>query len=805
VGDPVSGFKIDDLLVDVGRARVTRGDQELPLTRLSFDLLLVLIDAAPNLVTADELLSRVWPGLIVGPETISQRVKLLRNALGDDARQPRYIAAVRGRGYRLIADPIPVPGAALPVAETGLPDATAPALVSLPVEPSPVSVWLKAGMAGVVLLGVVFLSFLSESLPEWRAGVAESAPPLQSAVAPSTVAVLRFRHLDTSAESEAFAVGLSEGVLHQLSGLRDVTAIARTSSLALAGGEDDARVVGKRLNAAYLVDGSVQSDRERLRVMVRLIDARSGVALWSKRFDRVREDIFTVQDEIATEVATSLELSLAPAAAARITGRETRNFEAYLAFMQARRLLGTLRVGELRKAVDYLERAIRLDPGFASAYVEQAAAVMQLAEYDRADDRREPFLAARTRAAALIDRALALNPSHGAAYVQRGFLHAFTDLARAEADFRHGIALAPNEPRGYEGLAATLFQDPERMHEARAALEQARRLEPLEPRYDVTMSVLHFYGFGRVGDAEASLVSALDKDPLYAPALMRLGELRWLTGGLAEAIRYGEQNLSIDPRSDWTRRYLMRAYLDLGEVDSARSLVEESRPERVDPEGADALPAVTSVPILLYEHNWLQAGEAAYSAVDAEAALPIDEEIVSSAIRMHARISGDTARALGVLERWSRTTQDTAGLPVSGEERGMRVITTALAEILALRGEAAGARHLMTTLLDDMEREASESERGDLWNFRSRPRALMLLDRPEEALAALVHYSSEGAVYSDHWLTFEVDPLFDGVRDDPKFQRLRAAARANQAVQAARVMQLRQEGVIPDRRSTQSE
>jgi hypothetical protein len=68
-----------------------------------------------------------------------------------------------------------------------------------------------------------------------------------------------------------------------------------------------------------------------------------------------------------------------------------------------------------------------------------------------------------------------------------------------------------------------------------------------------------------------------------------------------------------------------------------------------------------------------------------------------------------------------------------------------------------------------------------------------------------VHYSSEGAVYSDHWLTFEVDPLFDGVRDDPKFQRLRAAARANQAVQAARVMQLRQEGVIPDRRSTQSE
>ena len=98
MSDPVSGFKVDDLVVDVGRARVTRGGQEVPLTRLSFDLLLALIEVAPNLLTVDELLSRVWPGLVVGPETISQRVKLLRSSLGDDAKQPRYIAAVRGRG-----------------------------------------------------------------------------------------------------------------------------------------------------------------------------------------------------------------------------------------------------------------------------------------------------------------------------------------------------------------------------------------------------------------------------------------------------------------------------------------------------------------------------------------------------------------------------------------------------------------------------------------------------------------------------------------------------------------------------------
>ncbi len=83
---------------------VLRGDEILAINGLSFDLLLALLDCAPNLVTPDELMKRVWPGLIVGPETISQRVKLLRHALQDDARAPRYIAVVRGRGYRAIAD-----------------------------------------------------------------------------------------------------------------------------------------------------------------------------------------------------------------------------------------------------------------------------------------------------------------------------------------------------------------------------------------------------------------------------------------------------------------------------------------------------------------------------------------------------------------------------------------------------------------------------------------------------------------------------------------------------------------------------
>ena len=95
-------FRVDDLEVDTGKAVVTRNGVELPLPKLSFDLLRALIESAPAVATTDSLLDRVWPGLVVNPETVAARVKLLRDVIGDDPKQPRYILGVRARGYRLI-------------------------------------------------------------------------------------------------------------------------------------------------------------------------------------------------------------------------------------------------------------------------------------------------------------------------------------------------------------------------------------------------------------------------------------------------------------------------------------------------------------------------------------------------------------------------------------------------------------------------------------------------------------------------------------------------------------------------------
>lgn len=97
-------YEISDLVIDLARQRVTRAAAEIALPKLSFDLLLVLMRAAPAVLSNNDLMAQVWPGLVVSPETVSQRVKLLRDALGDDPRAPRYIAGLRGRGYRLIPE-----------------------------------------------------------------------------------------------------------------------------------------------------------------------------------------------------------------------------------------------------------------------------------------------------------------------------------------------------------------------------------------------------------------------------------------------------------------------------------------------------------------------------------------------------------------------------------------------------------------------------------------------------------------------------------------------------------------------------
>ncbi len=181
--------------------------------------------------------------------------------------------------------------------------------------------------------------------------------------ASQAIAVLPFQNLSTAAEGQVLALGIAESVLHQLANLQKLEVISRTSSFAFGNRQQDAREIGKQLGARFLLEGSVQSDRARMRVTTQLIDTQTGADVWSMRFDRAPGDIFEVQDEIALQVTRALELSLDARERDRLTGQGTENLDAYLAFLQGRSLQANDRVVDMRDAIDHFERATKHRPG----------------------------------------------------------------------------------------------------------------------------------------------------------------------------------------------------------------------------------------------------------------------------------------------------------------------------------------------------------------------------------------------------------------------------------------------------------
>ena len=229
-----------------------------------------------------------------------------------------------------------------------------------------------------------------------------------------TVAVLPFDNMSADAADAYLAQGLPEMILNRLSRIDGLSVIARNSSFALPTKNIDSSEIGRRLNSGYLIGGSVQRETDRLRVAVHLVDTAAGTLIWSAHFDRGLHDIFSIEDEIADQIAGALSVRLGEREPKPPAGARSANLEAYLAFLRGRTLLGRFTVAESEAAAPYFERAIALDPTFAPAYASLYDARMQAA-----DQRREDLRPVRQRYRHLIDRALELDPKLGAAYFAR--------------------------------------------------------------------------------------------------------------------------------------------------------------------------------------------------------------------------------------------------------------------------------------------------------------------------------------------------------------------------------------------------
>jgi TolB-like protein len=647
--------------------------------------------------------------------------------------------------------------------------------------------WPVVATIGALL--IVAIAALS-----WRLMIRapSGAPTSQKAVAAAasvipehSIAVLPFADLSARKDQEYFSDGLAEELLNLLSKVPGLQVAARTSAFSFKGHTVDVPTIGRQLMVAHVLEGSVRKVGNHLRVTAQLERADNGYQIWSETYDRELGDVFRIQDEISAAVVKALKVSLLGAAPPRSIG--TQNPDAYLVFLQGRAKMSTQRLADTREAADDFARVIKLDPNYSPAYVELATAKLQLAEFEIMENRPVAFESASDEAKLLIERALALDPNDAQAYVVRGYLRTFHNLASAEQDYRRGIELNPNSARGYEGLAGVLFEDPTRRDEALAMITRAQRLDPLDPKYDVLKAQFLEWGRGNLREAEALLVDVVARYPTFQPGQMRLSDMRRTGGNFADAILYDEQALKLDPLSDWTRRELILNYSDIGDEVAARQVADQA-PHRLP---------IQRLALLVVQRNWRQAAEVGYAAFADGTMMPASEPEAVFALRMDAHRTHDFARARAVFEQLCGVTWSAGGIPTLPPQLGFGYACVALGDMLISNGERDRGERLLRATLAAMDYAAHDLKRGEVWYVIDKATALALLGDRKAALPAL--HKAVGAGYIVTWSLIELDPAFDLLRSDTEFQSLMRAIEAKVAHERQILAQMRAAGRVPDR------
>ena len=774
----VTLFRVDDLIVDLGRQRVMRAGVDLKLPGLSFDLLVMLMRAAPNIVTVRRLMDLVWPDAVVSSETVSQRIKLLRSSLGDDAKNPRYIAGVRSRGYRIVATvtalglEIPSPDAPLAAARR------------------PHGFW---AVIGSLLLAIVSAFALHGSARREAEGVrGDAEPDLPAELASHTVAVLPFESLGPTAQNDEYlAAGLAESVLHALADNPQTAVTARRASFTLEHPNSDTREIGRRLNARYLLEGSLQPVGLQTRVRTALIDAMSAKNIWSLDFDRPSANLPAAQDEIAARVAQILTVTLNASADERRKTATTSNPEAYFQYLQARELAASYRLADLQRAVSHYARALEIDPSFSGALSGLAWARYQMLEYRASNSTEKDWTDTQIVVRQELEQALALDNRNADAWQTLAAIE--DDPERAETYARRAVAIEPNSARAQFSLSQAVLSRvyrsaPARVDEVIALTQRAMRLDPQEPRYPTGLAEI--YNFQRTTDidqVEPLLTHALELDPNYFPALYALGALRFCCQNrIADGIRLGEQALRLDPTSTAVRSLLVHMYLDVGDVRAAQQLLADSSQNQS-----------AWVAIYAYRHEWQKAAAIMYDA-EARTNLPIlpDGRYGHFAVLMSATDAASRHRALALFEKEARVLWQNGTPTTSIPMRGDMNVEIGLADLMLRAGDGVRARRLLEMSLAAMDLVAVKYQRGTMWFTLQRARALVLLGRTEEALGELAAFSRSGWA-PDAWL-LDADTAFDRLRGDQRFKRIITERHANSLRERAEVDALRSRKVIPE-------
>lgn len=473
---PKAGFRVGAVAVDPGTGEISGPAGREKLDPKVMGVFLMLAKRAGQVVSREELLAQLWPGVVVSDDAITRCLYELRRQLSAASGNDELRALVETlpkRGYRLNAG----------VAPLAAPDP--PRTCSKSHTPRRLA-WIAGGLAAFAAIAVI-LALVYPGRP-----------------AIPRVAVLPFVDMSPTKDQGFLADGITEEILDRLSNSPDLKVTARTSSFSFRGQSPDIAEIARKLDVDYVLEGSVRKAGDRIRVTAQFIDTADSTHLWSRTYERTVADYFAIQDEIAAGVAETLEASL--------TGpqiqRSTENLDALAQYAQGKFFYHRHSAGDIERAIEAFESAVALDPRYAQAWAALSGAYSLLA-----NEKDAPDAALRRKQGEAAQRAVSLNPQLAIAHNRLGRYYWETgNLEQAEREFSQAMRLGPDQPLNLARQAgAAVWRG-----DLRAAIATQRRIVAADP---MALS------------AHRNLASTLVADGQYASALAEYQLVREIAAG----------------------------------------------------------------------------------------------------------------------------------------------------------------------------------------------------------------------------------------------------------------------------------
>jgi TolB-like protein/DNA-binding winged helix-turn-helix (wHTH) protein/Tfp pilus assembly protein PilF len=610
-------YVFGDCVLDPYLYTLRRAGQTIQLRPKAFAACLYLVERRHRVVSRKELCTQIWPGQFITQATLDGVIRSVRQAVGDSGQAQDIIQTLHGHGYRFVANveerpptfvekEVPHASAALVPPEASARDHTdvvgcadtsaqAPEGAAVPLQHGETrgyaasqnghSADVSASIARRerltsnprlqsilrVARGVLVLVVLTLVIPGgwifWRGMRADEVVPLDK----SRIAVLPFLNLSVEEDNTYFADGMTEELISQLSHIRDLTVIARTSVMKYKGTLKDIATIGRELQVGTILQGSVRKVENSVRISAQLIDVASQGHLWSEDYDRELTGVFEIQRDMAIRVAQQLKVQMTTGEQQRIDKPRAGNLEAYTLYLRGRSFRNKWTEEGLRKAIAYFEQAIDSDPNYALAYAGMADAYLLL-----------PFVAATTRpmevyphVMSAVEQALQHGGSFAAVHTATASAKLWYawDWAGAESSFEQALDLSPNNAAAHRRYAWYLIIMG-RLDDAIVVMNRARELNPLSPAIGKNMGQV-FY-FGRQYDrAIAQFRSTIEMDPTFRAAYSGLVYAYLQKGMHAEALGVCQEMLNRwgrDPQILWDLGYTSAVS---GKHDQARQVLAE--------------------------------------------------------------------------------------------------------------------------------------------------------------------------------------------------------------------------------------